>query len=78
MKWMFCLAGYDITVENNPGAVHKVPDALSQLETEGLDKKPLHFDLSVLVVESPSDGEIEKLPPNRFYNRSRSESCKKE
>jgi RNase H-like domain found in reverse transcriptase len=63
VRWRLCLAEYEFTVDDKPGAVHKVPDALSRLETEGLDSMPLNTDLPALVVESPSDREIELLPP---------------
>jgi hypothetical protein len=63
VRWRLCLAEYVFTVEYKPGAVHNVPDALSRLGTEGLDSMPLNTDLPVLVVESPSDREIELLPP---------------
>jgi hypothetical protein len=39
-------------LSTKPGAVHKVPGALSLIGTEGLDSMPLNTDLPVLVVES--------------------------
>ena len=41
MRWRLRLSEFDFEIQNRPGRVHQVPDALSRLITPGSDTKPV-------------------------------------
>ena len=56
-RWRLRLAEFDYEITYRPGRVHQVPDALSRIETSGVDK-------------SPVDDEIPSFDPTMVVTRS--------
>ena len=67
-RWRLRLAEFDYEITYRPGRVHQVPDALSRIETSGVDKSPVDdeipsFDPTMVVTRSQMAAS-QSMPPD--------------